>query len=369
MWRGRCAGTAAAMPIGRRLGFAVKVLGDGGLPSHDTRRWQSDPHLSVSLDRFDAILGRLVATDVAMYRHSSDFVPYGSHPEMPWFHGQVRACARRLARVGERIARLGVRLSSHPGQYVVLNSADETVRRNAARDLELHAELYAAMGLGPEAVVVLHVGSGAPDRRRARERFVRAVDGLSPAARARLVVENDDRVFGLADVLAVHEQTGVPVVWDILHHHCHDPDGVPDAEALRRALATWPEGVVPKIHFSSPRTAIEERRRRVGRRVERRLVLPPPRAHADLVDPIAFEQFLAGAGAGLAFDVMLEAKGKDLALLRLREQLLARGMGWSRGRLLDAPAGPQAAASPASAVAAAASTRAKRAAASGSTPK
>jgi hypothetical protein len=32
-----------------RLGFAVKVLGDGGLPSHDTRRWLSGPHLRRSL--------------------------------------------------------------------------------------------------------------------------------------------------------------------------------------------------------------------------------------------------------------------------------------------------------------------------------
>ena len=44
-----------------RLGFAVKVLGEGGLPSHDTRRWQSGPHLEVSLARLRAILERLEA--------------------------------------------------------------------------------------------------------------------------------------------------------------------------------------------------------------------------------------------------------------------------------------------------------------------
>ena len=32
-----------------RLGLSVKVLGKPGLKSHDTRRWQNDPHLSVSL--------------------------------------------------------------------------------------------------------------------------------------------------------------------------------------------------------------------------------------------------------------------------------------------------------------------------------
>jgi UV DNA damage endonuclease len=72
------------------------------------------------------------------------------------------------------------------------------------------------------------------------------------------------------------------------------------------------------MHYSSPRTAIEERD---GRRV-----LPPLRAHADMVDPIGFEHFVRETPRGLDVDVMLEAKGKDLALLRLREQLASRGV-------------------------------------------
>ena len=65
-------------------------------------------------------------------------------------------------------------------------------------------------------------------------------------------------------------------------------------------------------------------------------MLPQLRQHADLIDPIAFEQFLATA-AGLHVDVMLEAKAKDLALLRLREQL---------SRASAAPAGAAAAGIP-----------------------
>ena len=42
-----------------KLGFAVKVLSDGGLPSHDARRWQSGPHLRVSLEYLTTILGLL----------------------------------------------------------------------------------------------------------------------------------------------------------------------------------------------------------------------------------------------------------------------------------------------------------------------
>ena len=294
-----------------RLGFAVKVLGDGGLPSHDARRWQSGPHLRHSLEALGGDL-RVPASreDIRMYRMTASLAPYATHPELTQFHGQVEECRGELAALGERARELDLRLSSHPGQYVVLNSEDPDVRAAAARDLELQAELMDAMDLGPEAVVVLHVGGAAGGHEAALDRFEAGLETLSDRARARLVIENDDRTFSLADVLALHERTGLRVVWDILHHHCNDPDGIPDREALERALATWPRNVAPKIHFSSPKTAMEERKRRNGRRIERTWVLPQLRAHADVIDPIAFEHFLRDTAAGLDFDVMLEAKAQ-----------------------------------------------------------
>jgi UV DNA damage endonuclease len=51
--------------------------------------------------------------------------------------------------------------------------------------------------------------------------------------------------------------------------------------------------------------------------------LPPRSAHADLVDPFAFDRFLREVVRGTRVDVMLEAKAKDLALRRLREELVA----------------------------------------------
>jgi len=310
-----------------RLGFAVKVLGDGGLPSHDTRRWRSDPHLAVSLDYLEAILRRLDRDDIRMYRMATALAPYASHPELPQFHGQLEECGERLAEVGALARALDVRLSSHPGQYTVLNSEDEGTRRNAVAELEVQAALMEAMELGPEAVVVLHVGGAAGGLSAGSERFLRGFDELSESARSRLVVENDDRSYGVAAVAEIARRAGIPVVFDALHHRCHDPDRIPDREALELALRTWPDGVTPKVHFSSPRLDIAERRKRVGRRVERSRVLPDLRAHADLVDPIAFEAFLLDTAAGARyFDVMLEAKGKDLALRRLREQLAARGI-------------------------------------------
>jgi UV DNA damage endonuclease len=317
-----------------RLGFAVKVLGGGGLQSHDTRRWSSGPHLRHSLARLRAIVAYLERHDVRMYRMASGLAPYASHPDLPQFHDQVHECTEELADLGMAVRAAGIRLSTHPGQYTVLNSADPSVASAAAAELEVQSSLLDAMGVDGEAVVVLHVGGTAGGREAAADRFARAVERLSDRARARLVVENDDRSFALVDVLGVAERTGLRVVWDVLHHRCLDPAGIPDAEAMAAAFATWPAGLTPKIHFSSPRLDVQERVTRSGRRVSRRNVLPHLRAHADLIDPIAFEYFIRAGAGQRPFDVMLEAKAKDLALLRLRDQLDNRGITWSHGRLI-----------------------------------
>ena len=48
---------SGARPL--RLGFPVKVMGRPELKSHDTRRWQKNPHLKCSLEHVDRILDYL----------------------------------------------------------------------------------------------------------------------------------------------------------------------------------------------------------------------------------------------------------------------------------------------------------------------
>ena len=88
----------------RNLGFAVKVVCEPGLSSHDTRRWQSKPHLSVSLERLRRILTYLARVQIGMYRLSSALVPYGTHPDLPEFHGQLEDCSAQLAELGSACA-------------------------------------------------------------------------------------------------------------------------------------------------------------------------------------------------------------------------------------------------------------------------
>lgn len=306
-------------PPERRLGFAVKVLGKGGLPSHDTRRWQSAPSVAVSIERLRRILEYLRREGIRMYRLSSDFVPYATHPEMPQFHRQIEEHAAALAEVGRFAAECDVRLSLHPSQYVVLNSADDAIAASAVADLDSQARLLDAMEQGFDAVVVLHLGGVYGDRQASLERFVRNFERLSEPARRRLVIENDEMCYTLQDCTWVHQRTDAPIVFDH-HHHRLNPGGLPVDVAARTALETWPDGVTPKMHFSSPRLD----GRQVGRGKATRLQAPLLRQHADYIDPWTFGDFL-GQLADRRFDVMLEAKAKDLALLRLRADLHVLG--------------------------------------------
>ena len=111
----------------------------------------------------------------------------------------------------------------------------------------------------------------------------------------------------------------MPLVFDTLHHRVLNRDGWSVLDALSAALATWPPNQKPKIHFSSPRTAVRE----VIRNGARHLQMPLPNQHSDFIHPFEFVDFIREAQAANLppFDIMLEVKAKELALLRLREQV------------------------------------------------
>ena len=305
-----------------KLGLSVKVLGRPGLKSHDTRRWQNHPHLSVSLVYLRDIFNYLRQKSIGMYRMAAELAPYVTHPDMSQFHRQINECQAELAAVGEIARADGLRLSFHPGLHVVLNSPDEAVAAKSRADLHALARLLDGMGLGPEAVIVIHVGGVYDDRQAALARFVEAVNQLPEATRRRLALEHDNAHYSLSDCHRLHQSTGLPLVYDHQHHLVHNPEQLPEAEALRLALSTWPAGVRPKVHFSSPRTEMRRVQRAHPAGGPRQMLQPPLwTQHADYVNPFEFIAFLRSVEGVPEFDVLLECKAKDLALLRLRGDL------------------------------------------------
>ncbi len=305
-----------------KLGLSVKVLGRPGLKSHDGRRWQNHPHLSVSLVYLRDIFGYLRQKSIRMYRMASELAPYVTHPDMSQFHRQIDECQAELAAMGEMARADGLRLSFHAGSHMVLNSPNDTVAAKSRADLNALALLLDGMGLGPEAVITVHVGGVYGDRDAALARFVEAVDQLPEATRRRLVLEHDHAHYSLSDCHRLCQRTGLPLVYDHQHHLLHNPERLPAAEALGLALATWREGVRPKIHFSSPRTEMRLVKRANPAGGQRQMLQPPLwTRHADYINPFEFIALLRQAEGLPEFDVLLECKAKDLALLRLRADL------------------------------------------------
>lgn len=305
-----------------RLGFAVKVLGQPGLKSNDSRRWQQSPHLRVSLGYLCDIFAYLRKHRIHMYRMSSDLAPYATHPDMPQFHNMVRESAGDLARVGRLAREADIRLSFHPSQYIVLNSENDELTKKSMWDLNSQAEMLDRMECGPEAVLVLHVGGAYGDREAGWRRWAKTWKRLGEPVRRRLVLENDDLRFSAADVIKVHEATGVKCVWDYQHHWCFNPEGLDPLDTLRRFCATWPSGVRPKMHFSCARTEMRELKRKNRKTGKRETVLQPPvwTGHADFCNPFETLTFLRSI-RDIDVDIMLESKAKDLSLLRLRNDI------------------------------------------------
>ncbi|MGI9146131.1 MAG: UV DNA damage repair endonuclease UvsE [Chloroflexota bacterium] len=294
----------------RRLGYACVCRGLEQCSPRGTILRNASPErlralTATNLDGLQRVLEFNVARGVRMFRISSDIVPFGSHPvnATAWWD----EFAEPLADVGALIRREHMRVSLHPGQYTVLSSPDQRILDAARADLVFHARLLDALGLDVRHKIVIHVGGAYGDKVAALQRWSAAVNQLSEAIRSRLVLENDERLFGADDVLNASAATGVPVVVDVLHHRIFAGSGADDtlADIMRSAARTWQptRDGVPKIHYST---------QALGQRAG---------AHAEFIDPVEFARFLTLAPEDIQFDCMLEAKAKDAALFRLRDAL------------------------------------------------
>jgi UV DNA damage endonuclease len=294
----------------RRLGYACLSLSVEGSSPRGTILRNATPErlralTAANLAGLQRVLEFNVEHGVRMFRLSSDIVPFGSHPvnAMPWWD----EFAEPLAEIGAFIRTTGMRVSMHPGQYTALSSPDQRIVDAARADLVFHARLLDALGLDTRHKIVIHVGGAYSDKAAALDRWSAAFRRLPQHVRARLILENDERLFGAEDVLTASAATGVPVVLDVLHHRVYaGPDAdhaLPDL--MRTTARTWQSARdgIPKIHYSTQATGLR------------------PGAHAEYVDPTEFARFLDLAPDDVEFDCMLEAKAKDLALFRVRDAL------------------------------------------------
>lgn len=247
------------------------------------------------------LLWHNITEGIKLYRFSSQLIPLANHPSgQIWNFAEV--LADELAKIGRIVRENDLRVSTHPGQYTVINTTSEKTFQNAVNDLLYHDKVLTAMGLDENTVMVVHVGGVYNDKKGALERFLTNFQRLPESVQRRIVIENDDTSYSIQDVLYLCETLGRPMVLDVHHHNCYN-QGENLEEYLPRIFATW-KGLQrpPKIHFSSPKSPND--------------LL----SHADYIQADAFMAFLEIA-MDYTFDVMIEAKKQDGALLKLWEEI------------------------------------------------
>lgn len=243
------------------------------------------------------------AHDIKLFRLSSKLVPLVGH-KLTEEWDPIPSIASSFRELGDYAKEHGMRMSFHPDHFTVLNSPRKDVLKSSLADLEFHVSMLEAMGLDERAKLVMHLGGSYGSKDKARQRFVERFELVPPRVRDRLMLENDDKTYTARETLEVCEELGLPMVLDV-HHHAVNHEGEDLEDLWPRVVKTWEGTQLPaKIHLSSPKSEADVR------------------AHADFINTDEFLPFLRLARHYTDnIDVMIEAKGKDEALLRLMEDL------------------------------------------------
>ena len=238
--------------------------------------------------------------DIMFFRMSSNIIPWAN--KIDWHNiKDIDEIKTILKRCGDFATKHEIRLTMHPGQFVVLTSPHKHVIENSISELKAHSDLMNYMGLSetPYNKINIHMGATYGDKINSSKTFIKNFKTLPDDIRNRLTVENDDKgvMYSTTDLYKlVHEEIGLPIVFDY-HHHTFCTGGQTEQEALTLATTTW-GSIKPVVHYSESKALNEGLKVRL-------------QAHSDYINgPIDTY--------GLDIDVMLECKAKELALLKLR---------------------------------------------------
>jgi len=240
---------------------------------------------------------------IRMYRMSSDMFPWMSEYEisdLPDFE----KIKNNLREAGDLSKELDQRLSFHPSPYCVIASENPLVVKKSIKELRQHSEIMDLMGLerNHKYPINIHINTTKPSKEEAAFRFINTYKDLPEGVKKRLVVENDDKKsqFNPSDLYTmIYKESGIPITYDFLHHKCN-PDELSENEALDLCISTWPDDITALTHFSDSRKIFEDSSAKEV-------------AHSDWIWS-KIETY------DKIFDIELEVKMKDLALLKYLEE-------------------------------------------------
>ena len=237
---------------------------------------------------------------IKLFRMSSDIFPWASEyslKDLP----EYRQIKFYLKQAGEFALANNIRITTHPGPFNVLGSPNEAAVLNTISDLELHGEVFDLMGLhrSPYNKINIHCNGTYGNKQTTMDRFCdNFTNRLSDAVKSRLTLENDDKgsMYSVKDLMYIHSKVGIPIVFDY-HHHKFCTGDLTEQEALTLAASTWPQDIIPVVHYSESKALHESN------------IKIKPQAHSDYITSLPNTY-------GLKIAIQVEAKAKERAILK-----------------------------------------------------
>jgi UV DNA damage endonuclease len=235
-------------------------------------------------------------------------------------------CSRIFALIGEAARRLDVRLSFHPGQFCVLASESDEIVERSILEFEYHADMARWMGYGASwhdsgFKINVHLsGKGGA------EKFLRTLGRLTPEARNLISIENDEMTNGLDSTLVVAKH--VALVLDLHHHWINSGEYMLAGDSrVQQVIDSW-RGVRPALHYSISREDLlightSDTKPDLAQLLSEGFKKQKLRAHSDFYWNTACNDWVATFTPN--FDIMCEAKGKNLASQQVFDRCVETG--------------------------------------------
>lgn len=258
--------------------------------------------ITQNLDNLEQILIYNIKNNIHFYRMSSNIIPLATHELVNY--DALNIFKEKLEHIGKIINDNNLRVDIHLDQYCVLNSTNKNVVNSTINIIKFYKNMLKQMNINTN--MIMHIGSSTFGKQNSIKRFINNFKLLDEEEKNLIILENDDKVFNIKDTLEICKILKIPMVLDYHHHKCNN-DNLNLSEYIIEIFKTWNNNT-PKIHLSSPKNKKE------------------CRSHHDYINIEDFIEFNAIVKKlKKDFDIMIEAKEKDIALFKLIRELKYRG--------------------------------------------